>query len=427
VSDVAVRSVAADLTDGADSQGSSSRAQRGAVRALRILFVQAADELYGSDRVLLSIVRGLDRARFAPQVVVPNDLQYEGLLSAELNRLGVPVRSMRLGVLRRKYFTPAGTARLARDLAAATATLVRVIRDERIDVVHTHTAAVLAGALAARLTRRPHIWHVSEIVTRPSIVRRLLSWAVPALSDRVVAVSHAVRDHLASGDAAALAKCDVIYNGIDASRFHPSNDGLTVRRELGIPAGRPVVGMVGRVGTWKGQELLLDAAPRVLERHPDALFLLVGGVLDGRRHELEALRRRAAAAGLGASVVVSDFRHDTPSVHAAIDVFVQPSVRPDPLPTTILEAMATGRPVVAADHGGAPEMVAEGDSGFLVPPGRPEALAARIGDLLDSAALRARMGVRGRSRVEREFSMSRFVGAYARGYEALAGRRAGTR
>lgn len=386
--------------------------------------MHAADEMYGADLILLTIVRELPAERFAAHVVVPTDVRSERQLSRALRAIGVPVRAMRLAVLRRKYLTPRGLVSFAAHLLVSVVALVRMIRRERIDVVHTHTAAVLPGAIAARLTGTPHVWHVSEIVLRPRAVARALAWLVPRLAHSVVAVSNAVRDHLVAHDPANAAKCQVVHNGIDLSAFDAATGGAAVRAELGA-GDRPLVGMVGRAGTWKGQELLISAAVHVARAHPDALFLLVGGVYDGQVHHLERLRRLASDAGLAQRVVVWDYRADVAGVLAALDVFVQPSTAPDPFPTTVLEAMASAKPVVATDHGGPSEMVVDGVTGFLVPPGDAVVMAERIAALLADAGLREVMGTAGRRRVEREFSLSAFAHAYTRIYDGLPPRASG--
>src|SRR5579859_375982 len=131
-------------------------------RPARVLFVHPSDELYGSDLSLLNMLRGLDRARFEPLVALANDVTYEGALSRELAAAGIECRHVDLAVARRQYLTPLGLAGFLRRLRAASRLLAQLIRDEGVELVHTNTLAVWSGALAARRTRRPHIWHIQE-------------------------------------------------------------------------------------------------------------------------------------------------------------------------------------------------------------------------------------------------------------------------
>ncbi len=389
---------------------------------IRVLFVHAADELYGSDVILLAIVRGLDPRRAVATVVLPNDLPYEGRLTSALRDAGVPVRSMRLGVLRRRYYTPFGMLRFASALAISTLRLARLIRRQRVDVVHSHTAAVFSGALAARLAGRPHVWHVSEIVERPRVVNRALARVVPALADRVVAVSTAVVAAMRSGRPRDDARWSVIHNGIDAERFVAGDRAAAraaLRREAGIPADAVVVGMIGRVGTWKGQELLLDAFVQVARADAGARLLLVGGGVGGDG-AMDVLRARVAELGVAERTVVWGFRGDVPALLAAMDVFVQPSLNPDPFPTTVLEAMSAGLPVVATAHGGPAEMLVEGESGFLTAPGDATEMADRILELVRDSRLRSAMGAAGATRVRAEYGIAGFAARYEAIYASLA-------
>lgn len=386
-----------------------------------ILFVHAADEMYGSDAVLLTTVAALAGTEFRARVIVPDDVVSELApavrLSGRLAAAGVPVTRMPLAVMRRRYFTPSGGVRLQRLRRASARAVVDAVRGDDVALVHSHTAAVLTGAGVARRLGIPHVWHVSEIVDRPALVRRFIARTVTRSADRVVCVSHAVRDHLLATEPWAAPRCEVIYNGIDPAPFRAA-DGASVRAELGA-AGRPIVGMIGRLGTWKGEELLLEAARRVVRRVPDALFVVVGGVLQGELARLDVLRAAARAMGLERHVVVQGYRTDVAALLAAFDVFVQPSLRPDPFPTTVLEAMASARPVVATAHGGPCEMVVDGVTGVLTRPGDPDDLAAGIGSLLRDPPRRTAMGLAGRERVEREMSLDAFSARYLALYRSL--------
>src|SRR6185312_13082979 len=133
---------------------------------------------------------------------------------------------------------------------------------------------------------------------------------------------------------------------------------------------------------WKGQELLLEAARIVCSAVPNAHFVFAGGVLEGNFAALDSLRSVARNYGISDRVTIREYCADTPALLGTFDVFVQPSLRPDPLPTTILEAMASALPVVATDHGGAPEMVTDGVTGILTTPGDANAMASAIVRLL---------------------------------------------
>jgi glycosyltransferase involved in cell wall biosynthesis len=386
-----------------------------------ILFLHGADEWYGSDVVLHDIVRGLEGSEFDPYVVVPDDIVSElpeqVRLSGRLREIGVPVVSLPLAVLRRKYMTPGGMTGVGLRLRTSPGRVLRTVDAGTIDIVHSHTATVLTGALVAAKLQVPHVWHVSEIVEHPRIMRFMLAHGIAHSADRIVAVSGAVRDHLAATVPTIQSKCTVIFNAVDTDRF----GGIAVdeaRARLGLE-GTTVVGMIGRVGTMKGQEILLAAAPAVLRAHPRTTFLLVGGVLHNHTADIDKLAALATSLGVQHSVRILGYNADVATVLAAMDVVVQPSVRPESFGMTVIEAMACGKPVVAAAHGGALETVCDGVTGVLVPPRDSVALATALNTLLADPALRVRMGRAGQQRARVMFSKPAFEDAYLRLYRGI--------
>lgn len=386
-----------------------------------ILFVHCADEWYGSDYVLHEAVRALDGTEFRPVVVVPNDVASdippERRLSARLRALGTTVHTLPVAVLRRRYMSPRGAAALLRRERVALRAVLQATSGLDVALVHSHTAGVMTGASLARTLGVPHLWHVSEIVQRPRVVARWLARRIAMSADRVVAVSHAVREHLASTDARLAPRTVVIHNAIDATRFD-NVDSRAERARLS-PDGSCVVGLVGRVGMQKGQELLLDAMQQVCREVPDVRIALIGGVLDRNFDALERLRAHATSAGLADRTTIDGYSVDVAPSLAAMDIVVQPSTRADSFPTTVLEAMASGKPVIASDNGGSREMVVDGETGFIIPSGDVPALAVAILRLVRDPALRARMGAAGRARVVAEFAPARFRESYLREYRAL--------
>jgi len=386
----------------------------------KLLYLHSSNELYGADVVLLTLLRELDRDRFSPLVILPCDVPYEGLLSQELDKSGIPYRIRNNAVLRRMYFGPLGIMKYMIRLMRSTAWLVRLIRQERIELVHSNTSAVLAGALAAKITGTPHVWHVHEIITKPWFLWRVISRLVYSLSDRVVAVSGPVAEHLAKAVPAIKRKTIVIHNGIDLSAFGPDIDGRGVRREFGVSSSEVLVGMVARVSHWKGQEHLVEAAARVADHCAEARFILVGGTFPGQEYRVDRLHAMIKSLGLQGRVTISGFRRDIPQVWAACDVMVSPSIQPDPFPTSVLEAMASAKPVVGTAHGGLTEMVVDGVTGLLVPPDDVEALVEALIAVIENEDKRKAMGVAGRERAEKCFSIARFVGSFEELYSSMS-------
>jgi glycosyltransferase involved in cell wall biosynthesis len=192
-----------------------------------------------------------------------------------------------------------------------------------------------------------------------------------------------------------------IHNGIDMNRQFPDRE--TARRALGLDPRRPAVGMVGRLSRQKAPEDFLRVAVLVARKVPATTFVVVG---DGPlRSQLEQL---AASQGIGASTRFLGFRDDVPLVLAALDVFLLTSLW-EGFPLTILEAMATGKPVVATTVSGVPEVVEHGVTGFLTPPKRVEQLATHVVTLLRDSALAQKMGQAGRHRIEKCFTLDQMI------------------
>lgn len=375
-----------------------------------ILYVHSSDEMYGADLILLQIVTRLDPSRFRSIVILPTDLPYDGKLSQALQAQGIKTIHFKLAVLRRSYFSPFGLLIYGWRFICSVLRLLFLISRESVDIVHSNTLSVIPGAVAAKLMRKPHIWHVHEIIMKPKLLWRVTAWLAGILADQVVAVSTPTYEHLCRGSRRNLGKARVIYNGVDTKRFTlGQGTGFAIRQEWQAGAAHTVVGMVGRISHWKGQEYFLEIAHRLAPTHPQAKFVMVGGIVPGqgelRDHLITEIRRR----NLEQQVILNDFRTDIPAVLDAYDIFVLPSILPDPFPTTLLEAMAMAKPIVANAHGGSVEMVEHGVTGFLVQPNELTAMAEAITLLLNAPQQRKYMGEQGKRRLERKFSLDSFI------------------
>lgn len=401
-------------------------AAHAAAQPISVFYVHSSDELYGSDRVLLELARRLDRRRFRPLVALPDDLPYgEGQprLSDALQATGIPVWHAPYAVLRRRYLKPtAFLPWLVRSWRGGRQ-LERLIATQSAQVVHVNTIAAIGGALAAKRLGLPVVWHVHEIIERPAWFRQLISILVPQLADRVVAISDAVAVHLGQEARARLGeRLVVIPNAIDAGRFTATQaqDGMILRREWGIDEEVCLIGVVGRLHTWKGHLVAVESARLLRDTHPQLRFVFVGDVVPGAPGPRIAIEQAIQAHRLVDRVRLVGYCDRIPAVMAAVDVLVLPSTSPEPFGMVLLEAMAAGKPVIATAHGGPTQIVVDGETGILVPPGDPVALANAVSDLAGDATLRARMGAAGRRRVLSTFSFDRHVDAFEALYEELA-------
>jgi glycosyltransferase involved in cell wall biosynthesis len=297
--------------------------------------------------------------------------------------------------------------------------LRRIIRREHIHIVHTNTLHALHGFAAAFVSGARHVWHVREIVLQSPLIGRLESLLARRFADRVIAMSEAIAASLTGFDRSRQ-QLQVLHDGIDLERFHPRNDGARVRRELEIPPDHGVAGIVCRLDHWKGVETFLRAAAIAVRAVPQTIFVVAGGAIDGREAFAQGLKALARELGIEKQVRFTGWRYgpeEMPSLHAALDELVLASTWPEPFGLVVLEAMASGRAVIATRHGGPLELCVEGETALLVPPGNAEALAAAMTTLLVDRELAKRLGTAGRLRAETMFDHGSHIEAIQRLYD----------
>lgn len=382
---------------------------------INILYLHAGAEMYGADKVMFDLIRKLDKNKFKPYVVLPKD----GVLVDALKGAGVDVAVIPYPIMRRKYFNPKGILQYGGGLLKYGKQLSKFAKEKHIDVIHTNTSAVLEGCRVSRACHIPQLWEIHEIIVSPKVMYKVTSKLIAKYATLTVTVSKAVRDHLYRSGYFKPNSIKVIYNGVDANRFNPNNDSSYLRKEWNIPEGAPVIGMIGRVNRWKGQGDFLKAANILLEKHKNLYVVFVGSAFEGEEWREKELKDEIARSPYKDRIVDSGYRKDAEGVHSLFDIFVLPSTSPDPLPTVVLEAMASGKPVVGYKHGGICEMVEDGYNGFLADVNDTEDLAAKIDMILSDDVRRKTMGERSRQRLLEKFSYDSYVKNFSGTYERL--------
>lgn len=371
-----------------------------------ILYVHQSADLYGSDRVLLALVSKLDKKRFFPIVLLPVD----GPLRNELEAAGVECHVVTITRLARATLSVRGLFRLPFDLIKSLRAISGVVRGRKINLVHTNTLAVLSAPLWARLHRVPHIWHVHEIIAHPIFVRKayanLLSW----FADCIICVSQATKDNLTQDKAALAKKIKVVWNGLEHLPPVDFDVIARYRKQLMIADNEVLVTLVGRINRWKGQGLLIEAATLLWQKGVRNIrYLFVGSAPDGQEHFLAALNTDINSSPAKTAFILQGFTPNLCTVWNASDIAAIPSTEPEPFGMVALEAMASAKPVIAANHGGLKEIIVNGETGLLFEPNSPLALADAINRLVNDSQLRASMGKAGALRYNQEFTLSRYV------------------
>ncbi|WP_437586197.1 glycosyltransferase [Sorangium sp. So ce1000] len=384
-----------------NEHGTMTRARHG---RLVIAHVLNSFQVGGAEQVVVDLA-GLQRAAGHEVMVVGIATNPDGPRAAQLRERDVAVHMLP----KRSGFDILLPGKLAAFFAK-----------HGVSIVHSHNQQPLVYATAAGRLHRVPVCHTLHGAMFDQGRRAWLRHMAAKLADAHVAVSQPTADFMLKHNEVPSSKLHVILNGIDLSRFRPDTAARhRIRAELGIPRDAWVAGAVGRLSQVKNHALLLRAAAAGILSgdSDDARLLLVG---DGP----EAASLRALAEGLGISdrVIFAGERHDVPRLLSASDVFVLSS-KSEGLPLSMVEAMTTGLPVVSTAVGGIPALIADGETGFLVPSEDEGALAAKLAALKGDPTLSEAMGKRGRKLALRRYSAERMMASYMDIYETLLARR----
>jgi glycosyltransferase involved in cell wall biosynthesis len=367
---------------------------------VKVLYLIWSLDQGGAEQVVLNLALGLDREKFEPVICCLNE---KGRYAFRAEEAGVRVEA--LGKKGRIDF---------RFLAGLTG----LIRREKIDLVHTHLfSSNFWGRIVARVTGVPVVSTEHNVDHWKKPYHFWLDRAVAGISFKVVCVSRKVEAFYLEKVPALRGKTAVIYNGIDTEFFKPRGERGTgnetrdaghgardkAQERLGAPRGRFLAGNVGRLVTHKRQQNFIEAVARLKNAGLD-----IGGILAGDGPHRAELEKQARASGLEQEIIFTGFSNDTRPLYAAMDAFVLCSDR-EGFPMTVLEAMAAGVPVVAADVGGVSECVEDEKTGLLIPAGDPGAIARALARLAEKPELRMRLAENALERVRSEFTVRKMA------------------
>lgn len=265
--------------------------------------------------------------------------------------------------------------------------------------------ALFVSALASLIMRRPLVWVLHDIITDPAFsanTRRAAVLFANLFASRVVANSKASAEaFIAAGGKGDRVR--VVYCGFDPAA-HPQGSpeaSATLRQRFGL-SDAPVLGLFGRLTPWKGQHVLLQA----LKDLPGVQALIVGSALFGEDAYAAELRTLAETEGLAERVHFAGFQNDVAAIMAGVDLVLHTSTHPEPFGRVVVEGMLAGRPVIATSGGGVNEIVTDGDTGLLVPPSDPAALAVAVRRVLADPALASRLAESGRASAAQRFHIA---------------------
>jgi glycosyltransferase involved in cell wall biosynthesis len=391
---------------------------------MNVLYVSDSDTVSGAEIVMLQYLQHFRPPDHHPHVFFR---ERNGRLRTALTELGVPFTTTTSYSERiiESTASPSALAAYVRAFRRVRRELAETIRARDIDLVHSISyPAALYAALASRATGVRQIWHEHNI-KRLHAVNRPIYRFTAATAARVIGPSDAVSHNLRrAGIADEIAI--TVYNGIDLSRFRIDDArAAAVRQELGLRPGQLAVGLFGQMLPHKGHMTLIQAAPALCARFPGLRGFFVGA-LENPPYQ-QALTEAMQQAGVAERFSFTGWRRDVPDVVRAMDVIVVATTTQEPAALALMETMAMGRPVVATRTGGTPELVLDGVTGRIFPPGDAAALADCLTGLLADPETREALGRAGRQRVETHFSLEHHLRQMTAVYQAAVPPRAGRR
>ncbi len=383
--------------------------QTEAGRLLKVLYLIDSLGPGGAERLMAGLLPHLDSHNIVPEVLAIQERQGNPI-AAELSAIGFPVETIGISRLRQR---------------GALALVHEAIRRSAPDLVHTQLEfSNILGSIAARRLGIPAIATIHTLDrprpwSREAARFRLMAWTLRHRADRVVAVSESARLHVLGRAGLRRKHTTTIHNGIDLTDYTSVDPEKRDRMRAlwDIEPDAPVVTTVAVLRPEKGVADMLEALPRLIERRPDLAYVVIG---DGpARSDLE---RRAVYLGVRSSVRFVGYSSDIAGALSAADYFVLPS-HTEALPTVVIEAMASGLPIVATAVGGVPEMIESGSTGVLVEPHSPSHLTDALARLLSSPRQASAMGRAARRVATTRFDIERQAARLADEYRVLAARR----
>jgi len=358
-------------------------------------------QLGGGEIALIEMVAHFDRSTVTPIVVVAS----EGLLPERMRAIAeTHVLALDPDVVQaRKDDLGSGATSVLNQLGKSLAyifRLARFIRENHIDLVHTNSLkADILGGVASRLARRPLVWHLRDRIEDdylPRPVVRIFRVIARYLPDFIIGNSNATLETLRLE---GKVPTEAVASGVDLSTFAPPDPEDDVRKDTFD------IGIIGRLCEWKGQHIFLRAAAVVRAEFPQTRFKIIGAPLFGEESYAEELRQLSGSLGLEDVVEFMGFRSDVRQLIQRLDLVVHASTTGEPLGQVILQGMAAGKPVIATNGGGVPEIMLDGVTGILVPMGDADAMAAAMRRILTSADIAREMGRQGRRHVEFRYTI----------------------
>ena len=369
---------------------------------INILFIHQSAELYGSDKTLLLLLKHIDKTRFYPVVVLPN----EGPLKNELEKENIKVVIAPVLKVYRKMFTPQNILKFVKDIKKGVDALDILNKQHHFDIVYSNTLAVLLGIIYAKKRKIKHLWHVHEIIVHPKVIASIFPKILMRYSNLVICNSNATQNNLTVRIPELKSKTKVIYNGVE---LNSENKAVAQKTDFGFNETDIIITLVGRISRLKGHKLLLDVFTNHLIKNENIKLLFVGSPVEGQEQYLDEIQNSINRNKLQTKVKILPFLNDLNGVWAVTDIAIMPSTEAESFGLVAVEAMLEKKPVVGSNLGGLSEIVINNETGLLFDPNSKEALSEALFKLIESPSLRSEFGEKGYERAIKEFSITKHV------------------
>jgi glycosyltransferase involved in cell wall biosynthesis len=384
-----------------------------------ILVIHQSAELYGSDKTMLYFLSELDKTKYLPIIVLP----FDGPLKIELEKNNIKVVIAPVLKLYRKMFTPKNIFKFIKEYYQGIKILNALNKEYKFDLVYTHTLAALIGILFAKKRNIKHLWHVQEIIAKPKVFNFLFKKILSLdCNHKVVYDSIATMNFWIENNFKLTEKSEAVWNGIETKNSKSFTDAeLNEVRENYFFAtnNEIIIALVGRINSWKGQQLLLQSFKTLIEKHKNIKLVYLGSAPPNQTIFETELRNKIKEYNLESNVILIPFQKEIEKFWNSIDIAVVPSTEPEPFGMVVIEAMLAKKPVIASNHGGPTEIVVGNETGILFEPNNHNSLSSALEKLIQDEQLRKLYGANGFKRVHNTFSLDNHINHFEKIFEEL--------
>ena len=372
-----------------------------------ILIIHQSAELYGSDKTMLYFLSELDKTKYLPIIVLP----FDGPLKNELEKNNIKVVIAPVLKIYRKMFTPKNIFKFIKEYYQGIKALDSLNKEYKFDLIYTHTLAALIGILFAKKRKIKHLWHVQEIIAKPKILNFLFKKALSFdCNHKVVYDSKATMNFWIESNQKLANKSEAVWNGVETNNIKSFTDfEIQEVRENFFFSSKDeiVISLVGRINSWKGQQLLLKSFNQLVKKYNNIKLVYLGSAPPNQENFETELKNQILEFGLESKVVLIPFQKEIEKFWNSIDIAVVPSTEPEPFGLVAIEAMFAKKPVIGSNHGGLTEIIINNETGFLVEPNNQKQLSEALNELIKNQELREQFGNAGYQRAVNEFSIDK--------------------